>query len=159
MHLQRCYLPGVTSNTAADRKGGLMAANIMESTRDTLRKRLDELQPLLTEAEQIEKTLGFMDQSGAGNDGQRRRRGRRPKGEPTRTDEFLQIVRENPGISVTGVAEKMGLKANEKNYLYRIGAELADQGMVKKDGRTYTVTEKTDAPADAPQREADPVPA
>ena len=61
------------------------------------------------------------------------RRGR-PKGSGTRGAEALVLVKENPGITIPEIAEQMGIK---QNYLYRVLPGLADDGLVKKDGRGW----------------------
>ena len=62
-----------------------------------------------------------------------KRRGR-PKGSGTRAKEALQIVTASPGITIPQVAEKMGIK---QNYLYRVLAGLAGEGLVTKQGRSW----------------------
>jgi len=65
----------------------------------------------------------------------RRGRGRgRPKGSGTRSKEALQLVKANPGITVPGIADKMGIK---ENYLYRVLGALAEDGLVTKEGRGW----------------------
>jgi hypothetical protein len=61
------------------------------------------------------------------------RRGR-PKGSGTRGAEALALVKENPGITIPEIAEKMGIK---QNYLYRVLPGLAEDGLVVKDGRGW----------------------
>ena len=61
------------------------------------------------------------------------RRGR-PKGSGTRGAEALALVKENPGLTVPQIAEKMGIK---QNYLYRVLPALAADGLVVKDGRGW----------------------
>ena len=61
------------------------------------------------------------------------RRGR-PKGSGTRGAEALALVKQNPGITIPEIAEKMGIK---QNYLYRVLPGLAADGLVVKDGRGW----------------------
>jgi DNA-binding IclR family transcriptional regulator len=61
------------------------------------------------------------------------RRGR-PKGSGTRGAEALALVKASPGITIPEIAEKMGIK---QNYLYRVLPGLAEDGLVKKDGRGW----------------------
>ncbi|HKP89196.1 MAG TPA: hypothetical protein VJT75_04400 [Thermoleophilaceae bacterium] len=63
----------------------------------------------------------------------RRRRGRRGG---TRAAQALQVVRENPGITVSEMAGKMSIK--QPNYLYRVMNQLESDGAVKKTGKGYT---------------------
>ncbi|MDQ3933478.1 MAG: winged helix-turn-helix transcriptional regulator, partial [Actinomycetota bacterium] len=63
----------------------------------------------------------------------RRRRGRRGV---NRADQVLKVIRENPGISVSEIGDKLGME--QKNYLYRVVGNLQGEGAVKKDGRGFT---------------------
>lgn len=58
----------------------------------------------------------------------RRRRG------GTRADQAVKLVTAEPGISASAIAGKMKIKPN---YLYRVLAELEQEGRVRKDGRAY----------------------
>jgi hypothetical protein len=69
----------------------------------------------------------------ASTNGRRRRRGRRGG---TRADQALQVVRENPGITVSEMAGKMSIK--QPNYLYRVMNQLESDGSVAKTGKGYT---------------------
>lgn len=62
----------------------------------------------------------------------RRRRGRRGG---TRADQAAKMVKDNPGITASEIAQKMKIKPN---YLYRVMADLEKDGRVKKDGRKYS---------------------
>jgi hypothetical protein len=62
-----------------------------------------------------------------------KRRGR-PKGTGTRGAEALALVQATPGITIPELAERMGIK---QNYLYRVLPSLAEDGLVKKDGRGW----------------------
>lgn len=66
----------------------------------------------------------------AGSGGRRRRRRRGD----TRADQALKLVSESPGITASEIAERMKIKPN---YLYRVLAELEQEGRVRKDGRAY----------------------
>ena len=44
------------------------------------------------------------------------------------------MISENPGISASEIAEKLGIKPN---YMYRVLHELQADGRVRKDGRAY----------------------
>ncbi len=65
--------------------------------------------------------------------GRRGGRGRRGEG---RAAEALEIVRQNPGISVGEIADRLGMR--QKNYLYRIMANLQSEGAVRKQGRGFS---------------------
>src|SRR5688572_12197461 len=116
-----------------------------------LRRRRDELKPLVDELERIEAAIAALEaaNSGSGNGSSRsraasggstaapsrRRRGRPRKGEPNRTDQFLELVRTG-GISIPAAAREMGIGPN---YLYRIAGTLESEGTIKKQGREFVM--------------------
>ena len=114
-----------------------------------LRRRRDELTPLVDELARIEAAIAALEAANApsGNGGspagtasgsgkpRRRRRGRPRKGEPNRTDQFLELVRTG-GISIPAAAREMGIGPN---YLYRIAATLESEGTIKKQGREFVM--------------------
>ncbi|MEA2375261.1 MAG: hypothetical protein QOD53_1724 [Thermoleophilaceae bacterium] len=63
----------------------------------------------------------------------RRRRGRRGG---TRADQALKVVRENPGITVSELGDKLNIK--QKNYLYRVMNQLQSDGAVTKKGKGFS---------------------
>jgi len=125
-------------------------ADFLTEQRAALDKRLKELRPLYDEYLQLEKVkeaLGSVGQSRRGpgrppgssskkrtttasGNGRRKRRGRRGG---TRSDQVLRVIRENPGISVSEIGDRLKLK--QKNYLYRVVGNLQSEGAVKKEGR------------------------
>ena len=123
-------------------------ADFLTEKRQEIDNRLKELRPLHEEYLKLEKAqeaLAGMDQPtrrrgrppgstnkpAAGNG--RRRRRRRSGG--TRADQALEVVRQNPGISVSELGDKLGV--TQKNYLYRVMANLQDDGAVRKEGRGF----------------------
>ena len=60
------------------------------------------------------------------------RRGRR--GGDTRANQALELVRQNPGITIPDVAKAMKI---QPNYLYRVLPALAKEGKVKKQGKGW----------------------
>ena len=62
------------------------------------------------------------------------RRAGRPKGSGQRAAEALRIVREQPGVTIPELADRMGIK---QNYLYRVLPELVQEGKVVKQGRGW----------------------
>ena len=109
-----------------------------------LRARQKELQPLAEEYREVESTIDALEQTVGPADptprrGARRksspngaRRGRPRKGEPTRSDQFLALVREQPGISISQAAERMSV---QPNYLYRVSARLEQEGKIAREGK------------------------
>ena len=116
---------------------------------DDLRRRRDELRPLVTELERVEAAIDALERA-AGDTGARsngraqaapsgtgtgRRRGRPRKGEPNRTDQFLALVRAG-GTSISAAARELGIGPN---YLYRIAGTLESEGTIRKQGREYVM--------------------
>jgi hypothetical protein len=123
-------------------------ADFLTEKRQEIDNRLKELRPLYEEYLKLEKAqeaLAGMDQPrrrgrppgstnrpAASGNGRRRRR-RRSGG--TRADQALEVVRQNPGISVSELGDKLGV--TQKNYLYRVMANLQEDGAVRKEGRGF----------------------
>jgi hypothetical protein len=70
----------------------------------------------------------------------RRRAGRRPgrprgrRGGNTRANQALELVRNQPGITIPQIAEALKI---EPNYLYRVMPRLVADGHVKRDGQGW----------------------
>lgn len=128
-------------------------ADFLDEKRSEIGARLKELKPLVEEYERLEAAAAALDgvPSQNGNAATARRaparaasatsrRGKgsgrrgRPKGSGTRGAEALNLVREKPGITIPEIAEQMGIK---QNYLYRVLPGLAEDGLVRKDGRGW----------------------
>jgi hypothetical protein len=73
--------------------------------------------------------------AGSATGGNRRRRRRRGS---TRGDDALNIIRQNPGVTVSEMARMMNV--SPPNYLYRVMANLQADGAVKKQGKGYVAT-------------------
>lgn len=124
-------------------------ADFLTQARSDLDNRLKELRPLYEEYLKLEKAKAALE----GVDGPRRRGPGRPPGSGTKTrsrngrrrrrrrrggtraEQALAVVKDNPGITVTELAPKVGIP--QKNYLYRVMNGLADEGLVRKKGRGY----------------------
>jgi hypothetical protein len=134
-------------------------ADFLDEKRSEIRARLKELKPLVDEYQRLEAAAAALDgvptnapgSAAAGSGVARRARAQsapkrsksngngsgrrgRPKGTGTRGAEALALVRSKPGITIPEIAEQMGIK---QNYLYRVLPGLADDGLVKKDGRGW----------------------
>jgi len=129
-------------------------ADFLDEKRNEIQGRLKELRPLVDEYSRLEAAMAALD--GVSGNGASatpratatrstkaapsRRRGTtgkrrgRPKGSGTRGNEALALVKANPGITIPELADKMGIK---QNYLYRVLPGLAEDGLVKKDGRGW----------------------
>jgi ribosomal protein S25 len=112
-------------------------ADFLEEKRKEIDARLRELRPLVDEFNQLEKAAAAL----AGVGGRRaatrtrrsassgpRKRGR-PRGSGNRAKQALELVRARPGITISELADAMGIKAN---YLYRVMPTLQKEGQVKK---------------------------
>jgi hypothetical protein len=130
-------------------------ADFLTEQRAAIDNRLKELRPLYEEYLQLEKAKEALEGVGAprrrgpgrppgsrsssttprrSSSGNGRRRRRRSGG--NRADQVLGVIRENPGISVSEIGDRLGMK--QKNYLYRVVGNLQSEGAVKKDGRGFT---------------------
>ena len=120
-------------------------ADFLTEKRAELDNRLKELRPLHEEYLKLEQAKAALD----GLDGSRRgpgrprgsrtattapRRRRRRRG-GTRSEQALKLVRQNPGITVTDLAKRLGIE--QRNYLYRVMSTLQQEGTVKKEGRGF----------------------
>ena len=127
-------------------------ADFLEQKKKEITQRMDELRPMVDEYQRLEAAHralegvntggggasatrggGRRSSSGGGGGGATRGRGR-PRGSGTRANEALAIVREQPGITIPEMAQKMGI---QQNYLYRVLPGLEQDGMVKKEGRGW----------------------
>ena len=114
--------------------------------------RLKELRPLHDEYLKLERAKAALE--GMGDEAPRRRgpgrpRGSRSTGAPSgngrrrrrsrsggsAADKVLEVVRQNPGITVSQVGDELG--STQKNYLYRVFHNLTEDGAVKKEGKGY----------------------
>jgi hypothetical protein len=126
-------------------------ADFLEEKKREIAARLKELRPLVDEFHRLEAAQRALD--GVEDDarttpparGRRRgsggapgatgtgRRGR-PRGSGTRAAEALKIVRDQPGVTIPEMAQKMGI---QQNYLYRVLPGLEQDGKVRKEGRGW----------------------
>jgi hypothetical protein len=114
-------------------------ADFLDEKRKEIDARLRELRPLVDEFNRLEKAAAALAGVGSGgaaaaparrrrSNGGRPRRGR-PRGSGNRAKQALELVRARPGITITELADAMGIKAN---YLYRVMPTLQKEGQVKK---------------------------
>jgi sugar-specific transcriptional regulator TrmB len=113
-------------------------ADFLDEKRREIDARLKELRPLVEEYNRLEKAAAAL--AGVGDGGTRaarapRRRGRgRPRGSGTRAKQALELVRARPGITISELADAMGIHAN---YLYRVMPTLESEGQVVKRDRGW----------------------
>lgn len=146
--------------------------DFLDAKRTEIGNRLNELKPLVDEYRRLEAATAALDGVPASNgtappvieraaaratapraktskprsrSAAAGRRGR-PKGSGARGAQAVDLVKENPGITIPEIAEKMGIK---QNYLYRVLPGLAKDGLVKKEGRGWHALEQ-DTPEDTP---------
>src|SRR4051794_22662268 len=119
--------------------------DFLAEKRAEIDKRLRELRPMHDEYLRLERAKEALD--GVSDAGSSRTRGRGSRGgahapsrrrgrrEGGRSAEVLELVRQNPGITVSELAERLGMA--QKNYLYRVMSALQVEGAVEKQGRGY----------------------
>jgi hypothetical protein len=126
-------------------------ADFLTEKRQEIDNRLKELRPLYDEYLKLEKAqaaLAGMDQgqrrgpgrprgSSSGSSKSASGNGRRRRGRSggSWADRALEVVRQNPGVTVTEVGDQLGM--TQKNYLYRVMNNLVDDGAVRKEGRGF----------------------
>ena len=129
-------------------------ADFLSEKRAEIDRRLQELRPLHEEYLKLERAKSALDGVDGGSDGGARRGPGRPRGSRTsapsgngrrrrrgrprgggRVTEALEQVRQNPGITVAELADRLGMK--QRNYLYRIMSNLQSEGAVSKQGRGF----------------------
>jgi hypothetical protein len=115
--------------------------DFLDEKRKEIDARLRELRPLVDEYSRLEKAAAALDGVGGGTrraTPTRRRRsaaatgGRRrgrPRGSGNRAKQALDLVRAQPGISISDMAAAMKIKPN---YLYRVMPTLESEGQVVK---------------------------
>jgi hypothetical protein len=112
-------------------------ADFLDEKRKEIDARLRELRPLVDEYGRLEKAAAALSGVGVGERPARRRsrgggRRGRPRGSGNRAKQALELVRARPGISISEMAEAMGI---QPNYLYRVMPTLESDGqVVKRDG-------------------------
>jgi MarR family protein len=120
-------------------------ADFLDEKRREIEARMEELRPHVDEYHRLEAaaralagaqapsrgTRAVPRRGGAGGGGGR---AGRPRGSGTRGNQALDIVREQPGITIPEIADKMGI---QQNYLYRVLPGLAQDGLVEKQGRGW----------------------
>jgi ribosomal protein S25 len=110
--------------------------NFLDEKRKEIDARLRELRPMVDEYQRLEKAAAALAEVDGGGRARRRRvatrggrRRGRPRGSGTRSLQALELVKAKPGITISELADSMGIKAN---YLYRVLPALEADGKVKK---------------------------
>ena len=127
--------------------------DFLDEKKKEISTRLKELKPLVEEYHRLDAAARALDgvneqrptrtpparrrSSSSRSSNSTARRGR-PKGSGSRANETLTLVREAPGVTISELAEKMGIK---QNYLYRVLPGLESDGLVRKEGRGWHAVE------------------
>jgi hypothetical protein len=116
--------------------------DFLTKQRKQITARLDELRPLYEEYLTLEKAQQALE--GIGDPIRRalgRPPGKRGPGHPpakrrsgTRADQTLAAIRANPGITVSELAKKLGIRPN---YLYRVTAGLQQEKKIRRQGKGF----------------------
>lgn len=121
-------------------------AGFVDSTVKDIDTRLSELRAEVTKLEAARSALVGGTRSSARSSGSNgvaatRRRASRGPGRPrgrrggnTRAAQALELVRNQPGITIPQIAEAMSI---EPNYLYRVLPKLVNEGKVQRDGQGW----------------------
>ena len=105
-------------------------------------QRLKELRPAYEEYQRIEQAKAALEGVSSPRRGPGRPRGsggtrrRRRRGGGTRADEALGLLRQNPGMTVRELSERMNIK--HPNYLYRVLGSLEADGAVRREGKGWS---------------------
>jgi hypothetical protein len=121
-------------------------AEFVDSTVKEIDNRLQELKEEVSKLEAARAALAG-GRRGPGrppgsrsNSTPRRRSGRRPgrprgrRGGGTRASQALELVRNQPGITIPQIAENLKI---EPNYLYRVMPKLVSDGQVRREGQGW----------------------
>jgi hypothetical protein len=119
--------------------------DFLDEKRKEIDARMRELRPMVDEYNRLEQAASALSGvggtqratapprrrargSGGGGGGGNRRRGR-PRGSGNRAKQALELVRAQPGISISQMASAMKI---QPNYLYRVMPTLESEGQVVK---------------------------
>jgi hypothetical protein len=86
----------------------------------------------------VGSTSGSPNGRKAGRRGRPRGRPRGRRGGSTRSNEALELVRAQPGITIPALAEAMKI---QPNYLYRVMPKLVADGQIERDGEGWRPAE------------------
>jgi uncharacterized small protein (DUF1192 family) len=121
-----------------------LAGGFVDSTVREIDERLAELREEVNKLEAARAVLvggaRRNSRSASSNGRSRRAAGRRPgrprgrRGGNTRANQALELVRNQPGITIPQIAAAMSI---EPNYLYRVLPKLATEGQVRREGQGW----------------------
>lgn len=108
------------------------SSNVVDQARGLIEKRLAELDGERKRLEGALRDLGGRRGPGRPRGSGGRKRRRRKGG--TRAEQAVKLITENPGITPSQIAERLGIKPN---YVYRVMNDLQKDKLVRKKGRGY----------------------
>jgi hypothetical protein len=124
-------------------------ADFLEEKKREFKARLNELRPLVEEYHALESAVAALEGLPPGGATATRgtrarsatktaakgtgRRGR-PRGSGTRSKQALEVIRARPGITISELAQTMGI---QQNYLYRVLPGLEKERQVRKQGKGW----------------------
>lgn len=125
-------------------------AETLSKLRSDLEKRIREIEPLIEEHARLRQALEALKGVGGSHPGEgsstaprraasraavgaKGRRGR-PRGSGARAQQVLKVVREQPGITIAELAQRLKIKPN---YLYRVVPGLLKDGKLEKRDKGY----------------------
>ena len=103
--------------------------SLVDDIRVRVDKRLEELEPLVREYEELKRLRSQLDGQPQGP--RSPRRAARRRGGPTRAEQSMTLVGERPGITTDEIAQAMGI---DRNYLYRVLPRLEREGRLVRAG-------------------------
>ena len=125
-------------------------ADILSTLRSDLEKRIREIEPLIEEHARLRHALAALkgvggSPAGEGSSAAPKRRVRvtragakgrrgRPRGSGARAQQVLRLVGEQPGITISELAQRLKI---QPNYLYRVVPGLLKDGKLEKRGKGY----------------------
>jgi hypothetical protein len=115
---------------------------LLDRTRQELRERLKELEPVVREHERIRSALAALESQGLparGRERQRSQRARRKQakraGPGERREQVLRVVGEEPGLRPSEAARRVGIQPSQLHALVK---RLEDEGAIeRRDGNLY----------------------
>ncbi len=116
------------------------SSNVLDEARTLLEERLADLKE---ETKRIERAVSHLTRDKIGRRGPGRPRKstatprKRRRRRNTRSDQAVNLISANPGITASDMAKQMKIKPN---YLYRVLGDLQKEKRVRKDGRKYYPT-------------------
>jgi hypothetical protein len=126
--------------------------SVNEDVRTRVLGRMEELQPLVEEYEELRRIAAAIEAEAAALDAAaalprvRRAAPRRAlrasgpgrNGHGARSDQARKLIGEQPGVTVAELAKKMGIGTT---YLYRLLPRLEREGVLRKQGQGYHLAE------------------